>query len=69
MRGQNEKLLLDLEKTETKLNDKIAQYNELKQQLTSKDDEMKAFISKYEKAQTTGDDLLQLQKKVYNLNY
>lgn len=66
IRGQNEKLLLDLEKTESKLNDKITQYNELKAQLEEKDDAMKTFISRIEKEQTTEDDLLKLQKKVIN---
>lgn len=64
IRGQNEKLLLDLEKTESKLNDKITQYNELKAQLEEKDEAMKTFISRMEKEQTTEDDLLKLQKKV-----
>ncbi|RNA42192.1 hypothetical protein BpHYR1_008891 [Brachionus plicatilis] len=67
IRGENEKLLLDLEKTQTKLNDKISQYNELKSQIALKDDEMKEFIKKYEQNETTKDDILLLQKKIINL--
>lgn len=64
IRGQNEKLLLDLEKTENKLKAKIEQNNNLKAQLAAKDDEMKSFIEKYEKEHTTDNDLLKQQKKV-----
>lgn len=67
IRGENEKLLLDLEKTQTKLNDKISQYNELKSQIALKDEEMKEFIKKYEQNETTKDDILLLQKKIINL--
>ncbi|CAF1045375.1 unnamed protein product, partial [Brachionus calyciflorus] len=67
IRGENEKLLLDLEKTQTKLNDKINQYNEIKNQLSQKDEEMKEFIKKYEQNETTKDDILILQKKIITL--
>ena len=67
IRRENENLLIDLEKTQTKLNEKIAQYNELKNQMAIKDEQMKVFISKYEKQQTTKDDLLNLQMKILDL--
>jgi chromosome segregation ATPase len=67
IRRENENLLIDLEKTQTKLNEKIAQYNELKNQMAVKDEQMKIFISKYEKQQTTKDDLLNLQMKILDL--
>jgi chromosome segregation ATPase len=67
IRRENENLLIDLEKTQTKLNEKISQFNELKNQLAIKDEQMKIFISKYEKQQTTKDDLLNLQMKILDL--
>lgn len=67
MKGENTKLTLELEKTEAKLKERLAQYNELKLQLAAKDEEMKSFIGRYEREQTTGDDLLNLQKKILEL--
>ena len=64
---ENTKLTLELEKTEAKLNERLAQYNELKLQLAAKDEEMKSFIGRYEREQTTGDDLLNLHKKILEL--
>ena len=69
IRGENEKILLDLEKTQSKLNDKIAQCNDLKEQLFEKDEEMKEFINKYEKKETSNDDLLNLQSKILDLEH
>lgn len=67
--GENEKLLLDLEKAQNKLNDKINQYQHLKEQLEVKDEQMKEFIEKYEKQQTTSDDVLGLQRKILDLEH
>ena len=64
IRGENEKLLLDLEKVQEKLDEKIHSYNILKEQLIEKDEKMNEFINKYEKNQTDNDDLLNLQKNV-----
>ena len=69
IRGENEKILLDLEKTQSKLDDKIFQCNELKQQLFEKDEQMKEFINKYEKKETNNDDLLNLQSKILDLEH
>jgi len=67
IRGENEKLLLELERTQSKLEEKIEKCNEYKQQLSIKDDQMKEFISRYESKQTNENDLLQLQKKIIEL--
>ena len=67
IRGENEKLLLDLEKAQNKLNDKINQYTRLKGLLEEKDEEMKVFIEKYEKKQTSDNDVLSMQKKILEL--
>ena len=69
IRRENEKILLDLEKVQEKLNDKTQSYNELKSQLAVKDEQMNEFINKYEKHQTNKDDVLQLQKKVLDLEH
>lgn len=69
IKGENEKILLDLEKTQSKLDDKISQCNELKQQLFEKDEEMKEFIKKYEKKETNNDDVLNLQSKILDLEH
>ena len=69
IRRENEKILLDLEKVQEKLNDKTQSYNELKSQLAIKDEQMNEFINKYEKHQTNKDDVLQLQKKVLDLEH
>jgi chromosome segregation ATPase len=69
IRGENEKLLLDLEKAQNKFNDKIGQYARLKEQLEVKDEEMKSFIEKYEHKQTSQDDVLSLQKKILELEH
>jgi chromosome segregation ATPase len=58
-----------LEKTQSKLDDKIAQCNDLKEQLHDKDEEMKEFINKYEKRETNSDDLLNLQSKILDLEH
>ncbi len=58
-----------MEKTQSKLNEKIAQCNDLKEQLLEKDEEMKEFISKYEKKETNNDDLLNLQSKILDLEH
>lgn len=69
IKGENEKILLDLEKTQSKLDDKNLLCNELKQQLFEKDEEMKEFIKKFEKKETNTDDLLNLHSKIIDLEH
>lgn len=70
IKGENTKLTLELEKTEAKLNERIAQCAELKQKIADKDEEMKAFISRQEQEKTPSsaeEDLLKLQRKLIEL--
>ncbi len=74
MRGENEKLLLELEKVQAKLDEKCAGYSSLRATLAEKDEQMNAFISKYEDSaaanQTPDDgDLLAMQKKMLELEH
>ena len=70
IRGENEKLLLDLEKVQLKLNEKSLSLTSLKVLLAEKDEQMGVFISKYENQnQTNDDDLLSMQKKVLELEH
>jgi chromosome segregation ATPase len=69
IRGENEKLLLDLEKVQSKLNSKIEQYSQLKEQLEDKNQEMKVFIEKCEKQQTVQEDFLSMQKRIIDLEH
>lgn len=71
IKGENTKLTLELEKTEAKLNERIAQCAELKQKIADKDEEMKAFISRQEQKDKTPsseeEDLLKLQRKLIEI--
>ncbi len=73
MRGENEKLLLELEKVQAKLDEKCAGYSSLRATLAEKDEQMNAFISKYEDSaaanQTPDGDLLAMQKKMLELEH
>jgi len=48
IKGENEKLLLELEKVQMKLDEKCAGYNSLRETLAEKDEQMNVFIKKYE---------------------
>lgn len=69
IKNENEKLLLELEKVQAKLDEKNQKFNELKQQIATKDEQMNEFIDKYEKRQTTDDDSLKLQKRILELEH
>lgn len=69
IKNENEKLLLELEKVQAKLDEKNQKFNELKQQIATKDEQMNEFIDKYEKRQTTDDDSLRLQKRILELEH
>lgn len=67
IKNENAKLVLELEKEQTKLKEKTEQYNVLKQELKEKDEQMNTFITKYESKETSQDDLLKLQKRIIDL--
>ena len=69
IRNENEKLLLEFEKLQGKLNEKSTQCSDLKEQLAEKDLQMEEFIGRYEKQQTSDNDLLKLQKKILDLEH